>query len=181
MRSSVVLPAPFGPEQPEHSGAGLQVDPGHGLRAAETLGQFGDLNVHDVPLGMRVADEHDRGAAGRECQVGNHQAGGGDRRGRRPVAARAASTVMTQPASPAATPTLAERASVAAARASAQTAVIGTSQPKVTPAALPTTAEAASPSAASRPNTASARTSSTIRSLTAMLHESSQAGSMPGP
>ena len=48
-------------------------------------------------------------------------------------------------------------------------------------AAAPDAAEAASPSAAFRPNTASARTSSTIRSLTAMLRDSSQAGSMPGP
>ena len=92
---------------------------------------------------------------------------------------------MTQPARPAATPTLADRARVAAASASPQIAVIGISQPNVTAAAAPEpdsdTAEAASPSAAFSPNTASARTSSTIRSLTAMLRVSSQAGSIPGP
>ena len=89
--------------------------------------------------------------------------------------------MIAQPARPAATPTFADRVTVAAASASAHTAVIGTSQPKVTAAAAPDAAEAASPSAAFSANTASARTSSTIRSLTAMLCDSSQAGSMPGP
>ena len=88
---------------------------------------------------------------------------------------------MAQPLRPAATPTFADRDSVAAARASAHVAVIGISQPNVTAAAAPDAAAAASPSTAFRPNTASARTSSTIRSLTAMLRDSSQAGSMPGP
>ena len=98
-----------------------------------------------------------------------------------PSAALPDSIAITQPAEPAATPTFGDRVTVAAASASAQTAVIGTSQPNVTAAAAPDAAEAASPSAAFRPNTASARTSSTIRSLTAMLWDSSQAGSMPGP
>ena len=88
---------------------------------------------------------------------------------------------MTQPPRPAATPTLADRDSVAAARASAHIAVIGTSQPNVTAAAAPDAAAAASPSTAFSANTVSARTSSTIRSLTAMLRDSSQAGSIPGP
>ena len=88
---------------------------------------------------------------------------------------------MTQPPRPAVTPTLADCARVAAARASAHTAVIGISQPNVTAAAAPDAAAAASPSTAFRPNTASARTSSTIRSLTAMLRDNSQAGSIPGP
>ena len=100
----------------------------------------------------------------------------------RPAAACPASTVITQPAMPAATPTFADRDSVAAASASAHTAVIGTSQPNVTAAAAaPEAAEAARPTAAFSPNTASARTSSTIRSLTAMVCDSSQAGSIPGP
>src|ERR1700728_4608334 len=103
----------------------------------------------------------------------------------RPLAACPASTTIAQPATPTVTPTFADRASVAAASASAQTAVIGISQPKVTAAAVGTTAAptaaAASPSAALTANTASARASSTIRSLTAMLCDSSQAGSMPGP
>ena len=89
--------------------------------------------------------------------------------------------MISQPARPAAHATFGDRVSVAAASASAQTAVIGTSQPKVTAAAAPDAAEAASPRTAFSPNTASARTSSTIRSLTAMLWDSSQAGSMPGP
>ena len=98
-----------------------------------------------------------------------------------PELAWAAKTVMAQPAIPAATPTFAERATVAAAKASADTVVMGTSQPKVTDAARPDAAEAASPKAALTKKTATARTSSTIRSLTAMLHDSSQAGSIPGP
>ena len=68
--------------------------------------------------------------------------------------ARADRTVMAQPPRPAATPTLADRDSVAAARASAHTAVIGISQPNVTAAAAPDAAAAASPSTAFRPNTA---------------------------
>src|SRR4051812_3806610 len=99
----------------------------------------------------------------------------------RPAAACPDSTVTTQPATPAATPTCAERVSVATARASAHTAVIGISQPYVTAVAVPDAADAPTPRAAFSPNTARARTSSTIRSLTAMLHDSSQAGSMPGP
>ncbi len=88
---------------------------------------------------------------------------------------------MAQPDSPAATPTFAEPLSVAAASASAQTAAIGTSQPNVTVAAVPDATEAARPSTALRPNTTDARTSSTIRSLTAIDPASSQAGSTPGP
>src|SRR5580700_10443066 len=98
-----------------------------------------------------------------------------------PSAAWPARIAIAQPAEPAATPTFGDRVTVAVARARAQTAVIGTSQPNVTAAAAPDAAEAASPSAAFMANTASARTSSTIRSLTAMLWDSSQAGSMPGP
>ena len=89
--------------------------------------------------------------------------------------------MIVQPATPAATPAFGDPTTVAAARASAHTAVIGTSQPKVSAAALPDATEAASPSTAFTANTASARTSSTIRSLTAMLRHSSHAGSMPGP
>src|ERR1700689_433786 len=88
---------------------------------------------------------------------------------------------MHQAASPAATPTFADRVTVATASASIDTAVIGTSHPKVTPTAAPESADATIPSTASRANTASARTSSTIRSLTAVLHDSSHAGSIPGP
>ena len=58
----------------------------------------------------------------------------------RPLAACPASTTIAQPARPTVTPTFADRASVAAASASAQTAVIGTSQPKVTAAAVGTAA-----------------------------------------
>src|SRR5580658_4733123 len=98
-----------------------------------------------------------------------------------PLATRADKMVMTQPARPAAAPVAADLVTVATARASAHTAVIGTSQPKVTAAAWPETADATRPSTAFSANTASARTSSTIRSLIAMLADSSQAGSMPGP
>src|SRR5207244_3979320 len=98
-----------------------------------------------------------------------------------PVADHPAITTRAQPARPAATPTFAERLTVAVASASVQTAAIGTSQPNVNAAAVPDAAEAASPSAAFSPNTANARTSSTIRSLTAIDAASSQAGSMPGP
>src|SRR6516162_3677669 len=98
-----------------------------------------------------------------------------------PSAVLPAKIAITQPVAPAATPTFGDLVTVAAASASAQTAVIGTSQPNVTAAAAPDAAEAASPSTAFRPNTASARTSSTIRSLIAMLWDSSQAGSIPGP
>jgi len=48
---------------------------------------------------------------------------------------------MAQPPKPAATPTLADRDSVAAASASAHIAVIGISQPKVTAAATPDPAD----------------------------------------
>src|SRR5215475_2414226 len=98
--------------------------------------------------------------------------------------------MISQAATPAAAPVFADRATLATASAKAQTAVIGISQPKVTAAAVPSpgpdaetaeAAEAASPSTAFTANTASARTRSTIRSLTAMLQDSSQAGSMPGP
>ena len=98
-----------------------------------------------------------------------------------PVAACSDKITSAQPARPADTPALADRDTVATARASAHTAVIGISQPNVIPTAAPEAADAASPSAASSANTASARTSSTSRSLTAMLRDSSQAGSMPGP
>ena len=50
---------------------------------------------------------------------------------------RADRTVMAQPPRPTTTPTLADRDSVAAARASAHTAVIGISQPNVTAAVAP--------------------------------------------
>src|SRR5580704_17445995 len=86
-----------------------------------------------------------------------------------------------QPARPAPTPVLADRATVATASVRQHSAVIGTSQPNVMPTARADAAEAARPSPASRPNTASARTSSTMRSLTAKLRDSSHAGSMPGP
>src|SRR5580698_5700800 len=99
----------------------------------------------------------------------------------RPLADRADKMVMTQPARPAPAPVSADLATVATARASAHTAVIGTSQPKVTSAACPETADASKPSTAFSANTASARVSSTIRSLIAMLADSSQAGSIPGP
>jgi hypothetical protein len=85
-----------------------------------------------------------------------------------------------QLAEPTATPRSRDRDAVAAVAPARRPAVIGTSQPNVTAAAAPA-AEATSPSAAFRPNTASARTSSTIRSLTAMLRDIPQAGSMPGP
>src|SRR5690348_5316762 len=88
---------------------------------------------------------------------------------------------MIQAATPAAAPTLAERASVAAESARAHTAVIGTSQPNVSATATPDASEASSPRTVFSPNTARARTSSTIRSLTARLQDSSQASSMPGP
>ena len=78
---------------------------------------------------------------------------------------------------------MADLAATATARASAQAAVIGSSQPNVSarPRLVPDAALAISPSAAFTANTATARASSTIRSLTAMLQDSSQAGSMPGP
>src|ERR1051326_7047273 len=88
---------------------------------------------------------------------------------------------ISQPDMPAAAPLFGDRVAVAPASASAQPAVIGTSQPNVTAAAAPDAAEAASPSTAFRPNTARVRTSSTIRSLTAVLWDSSQAGSTAGP
>jgi hypothetical protein len=90
-------------------------------------------------------------------------------------------TVIAQPASPLATPTLAERARVATAKANADTAVIGTSQLNVSPEAVPDAREAHTPRAASTANTASARTNKTIRLLTAMLADNSHAGSTPGP
>src|SRR5580704_9433334 len=93
-----------------------------------------------------------------------------------PLATRPDSTVISQAATPAAAPALADRATVATASAKAQTAVIGISQPKVTAAAAPDaeTAEAARPRMAFTANTASARARSTIRSLIAMLQDSSQ-------
>src|SRR5436190_24135371 len=94
--------------------------------------------------------------------------------------------MISQAATPAVAPAFADRATVATASAKAQTAVIGMSQPKVTAAAaLETeraeTAEAASPSTAFTANTANARPRSTIRSLTAMPQDRSQAGSLAGP
>src|SRR5262249_19056101 len=98
-----------------------------------------------------------------------------------PDTERTDSTVIAQAARPAATPAFGERVTVAAASARADTAVIGSSQPKVTAAAAPDAAEAASPRAAFNANTTTTRTSSTIRWLTVMLCDSSQAGSIPGP
>ena len=103
------------------------------------------------------------------------------------LAALSASTTMSQAATPAPAPTLADRAATATARASAQIAVIGMSQANVSWAAwadavVPMVAAlAASPSTAFTANTVTALVSSTIRSLTAQLQDSSQAGSTPGP
>ncbi len=88
---------------------------------------------------------------------------------------------MVQLASAVATPTLAERASVAPASPSAETVVIGTNQPQVNPTASAATSEAASPRRAFRPKTASPRARSTIRSETTIVRLSSKAGSTPGP
>jgi hypothetical protein len=44
-----------GPQQPEHSRPGLQAHPRHGLGPAELPGQVRDVDVHVVPLGIRVA------------------------------------------------------------------------------------------------------------------------------
>ena len=43
-------------QQPEHPGTGLHRHPGHRLGAAEPPGHIADLNVHDVPFGIRVAN-----------------------------------------------------------------------------------------------------------------------------
>src|SRR4051794_9890676 len=88
---------------------------------------------------------------------------------------------MVQPVTAAATPRFAERVSLAAAKASAETAVMGASQPNARPAAALEAAAAAAASAVLTANTASARTSKTIPSPTAMLRASSEAGSTPGP
>ena len=72
-------------------------------------------------------------------------------------------TVHAHAVSPTDVPTVADLVTVAAASASADTAVIGISHPKVTAAAVPDAAEATSPIAAFSANTTSTRTSSTIR------------------
>src|SRR6202046_4481459 len=103
------------------------------------------------------------------------------------VTALLVSTRMIQAATPAPTPTLADLAATATASVSAQTAAIGMSQPKVTGAAsadarVPrVTTLAAKPSTALTVNTATARVSSTSRSLIGIEQDSSQAGSTPGP
>ena len=84
----------------------------------------------------------------------------------------AAAAIAHRPV-PAATPTLADLVATATARASPDTAVIGTSQPNAMPAAAAENADAASPSAVLMTKMASTRARSTIRSLTAMLIESS--------
>src|SRR4029450_3763382 len=178
------LARPVRAQQPEHPRPGRQGHPGHRLGPAEPPGQLSDLNVHgvhEVPLGIRVAYTTIAPQPAANAREGTTRAESVTAAVNRPVATCADSTVIAQPARPAATPPSAAPASVPAARASAQTAVIGTSQPKVTATAAPDAAEAASPSAAVRASTASARTSGTIRSLPAMLHDSSQAGSIPGP
>ena len=98
-----------------------------------------------------------------------------------PLAVWADSTVITQAAIPAPAPTSADRTATATASASAQTAVIGISQPNVSAVAAPDAALASSPSTAFTANTATTRVSRTIRSGSAQLADSSQAGSSPGP
>src|SRR5262245_23612761 len=86
-----------------------------------------------------------------------------------------------QLASAAMTPTFADRDKVAAASASAETAVSGSSQPSVSPSASPATNEATSPSSASVPHTATQRTSKIIRSEIGIVRPNSKVGSTPGP
>src|SRR5215475_7965068 len=168
-------------EEPEHPRTGFEVHPGHRLRPAEPPGQVGDLDVHADLLGSRVANATTATQQPANARYGRTSADAVTATVKWPAAAWLDSTVITQHASPAATPTLADRASVAAANASADIAVIGTSHSNVIPSASPETLDARRPSTLSTTNTASARTSSTMRSLIAMLCDSSQAGSMPGP
>jgi len=84
--------------------------------------------------------------------------------------------VITQAATPAPAPTKADLAATGAA--SAPTPGIGSSQPNVSAAAAPDAKLASSPSTAFSPNTAITWVSSTIRSGTAQLDDSSHAGSI---
>ena len=51
----MVLPAPCSAQQPEYPRAGLQIHPGYRQVPAEPPGHAGDLDVHVVPFGVRVA------------------------------------------------------------------------------------------------------------------------------
>src|SRR4051794_8990076 len=139
------------------------------------------LNVHLIPLGVWAGYMAITMQQHAKIKYGARKADSSTAAAKRPVADCEASTVITQPVTAAATPRFADCVNLAAASARAEMAVIGASQPNARPAAVLDAAAAARARAVLTANTASARTSNTIPSPTAMLRESSQATSTPGP
>src|SRR5689334_19446805 len=124
------LARPVRAEQSQDPGSGRHGHAEDRRGPAEPAVQVGDLDVHEAPLEVRVAYSTTAAPATATARYGRVSIDPVTAAVSRPALAWPTRTVMIQLATPAAAPTVAERATVATDRARAHTAVIGTSQLK---------------------------------------------------